>query len=307
MWFRKKTAQDGPSRDELRDLERQGAQRAEQTQRALAAGQLPAYVTERIARQRDGQMPWTSDLSVNEWLTLARLRMKPLGMVMGSSFYHVAYTVANRAGTWYSYDLHDLEQALYAGRQLALQRLAQEAALLGANAVVGVRIQTKQPGFYGHETEFVAIGTAVAMEGLPAPHDPVLCTVSGEDLLRLLRDGTLPVGLLMGVCVHYQYTSQQDKWQLMSWSNQEVPTYTDAIYHTRNRAVKNMWDEARRVGASGVLAHDTKLTVMEIEVERGQGDEREDHVVEFMAIGTAVAAERAPRPIMPELIMDMRG
>lgn len=279
--------------------------RGEQTQDALMRGQLPPNVLDRMQRERDGNLPWTSDLSVNEWHLMRAYGFRPLGLVMGSCFYHVGYSVANQAGTWYSRDLTDVETALYEGRRRALHRLEQEAAALGAHAVVGVRIHSQKPGYYGHESEFAAFGTAVAYDGVPTPERPVLCTVDGQSLAKLLQAGSLPVGLAMGVCVYYQYSSRQDMWQLRSWSNQEIPTFTDAVYQTRNRAVRNMWKEAQQLGATGVLAHETRLEVMEVEVERGQGDEREDHVLEFLSVGTAVASTKVPVPLKPDMVLNV--
>ncbi|MDQ0189571.1 YbjQ family protein [Alicyclobacillus cycloheptanicus] len=268
-------------------------------------GDLPPNVVDRLEQERAGGLPWTSDLSVNEWHLMRSVGFRPLGMVMGSCFYHVGYSVASRAGTWYSRDLTDVQAALYEGRHRALHRLAQEAKQLGANAVVGVRIQHHKPGYFGHESEFAAFGTAVSVDGLPPSDAPVLCTVDGQSLVKLMQAGAFPVGLAMGACVHYQYTSRQDKWQMTSWYNQEIPTFTSAVYETRNRAVRDMWKQAREFGASGVLAHETRLEVMKVEVERGQGDEREDHVLEFLSIGTAVASTTTPVPLHPEVVLDV--
>lgn len=251
------------------------------------------------------RLPWTSSLSVNEWLVFSTMGLKPLGMVMGSCFYHIGYSLANYAGTWYSMDLQDQEAALIEGRRLAIRRMVQEAEALGAHAVVAVRMEANQPGYYGHETEFVAIGTAVCLEGMPPPKQPLVCTVSGEDFLKLIRAGSVPVGVALGACVHYQYTSRQDRFQATSYWNTEVPTFTEAIYHTRNRALREMWADAKRIGATGVLAHDTELRIVDVDVERGEYDDREDHIVEFLAIGTAVASKSENTPLKPEMVLEL--
>lgn len=304
MWFRKQSP-GGLSRDELAELQQASVERAEDTLRALQQNQLPRYIQTRIQQQRAASLPWTSGLSVNEWLVFSKLKLKPLGLVAGSCFYHIGYSMANYAGAWYSRDLSTQEQALMGGRRTALERMQQEAIALGAHAVVGVQLKVHQPGFYGHETEFIAIGTAIAVAGLPAPERPLICTVTGEDFLKLLQVGSIPIGVALGACVHYQYTSRQDQFQATSFWNAEVPTYSEAIYHTRDRAVKNMWDDARHLGASGVLAHDTKLRVMDVEVERGQNDEREDHIVEFLSIGTAVSTTRTPPRVEIETVLEL--
>lgn len=305
MWFFQKRNQ-GVSQREMRESIRRNQERADATIQALARGQLPPYIEERIERQNQHGLPWTSDLTVNEWLVLSQYQIEPLGMAMGSCFYHVGYSVASSAGVWYSTDLTHIERALYEGRNLALSRLQMEAKAMGANAVVGVRLNSHRPGFHGHETEFTAFGTAVKVKGLEkTPEQPLLCTVSGQELVKLLAEGTLPVGFAMGVCVHYVYTSQQDRWQERSWYNQEIPRFSQAVYHTRSRATANMWREAKNLGGTGVLGHETSLSVMEVDVERGENDEREDHVLEFVSLGTVVDSTSLPIPLRPQLVLDI--
>lgn len=304
MWF-KKRSDGGLSPDELDRMRQASDARAEETLAALQRGQLPPPVRERLAREKRAELPWTSTLSVNEWLVFSGLGLKPLGLVMGSCFYHVGYSLSSYGGSWFSRDLSDQERAITEGRRIALSRMEQEAVELGAHAIVAVRMDTRQPGYYGHETEFVAMGTAVKLDGVPPNSRPLVCTVDGEDFLKLLRIGSIPVGVALGACVHYQYTSAQDKFQSMNFWNMEVPRYTDAIYHTRDRAVRSMWDDARQMGASGVLAHDTELRVMEVEVERGEGDEREDHIVEFLSIGTAVSSVHTPPELKVKPVLEL--
>lgn len=318
MWFRKDTSSQSrnvngtDNKDELGTSGRprhlavdDGPARARETQTALTAGRLPGRVLERMKQERAAELPWTSDLSVSEWHLLRPYGFRPLGLVMGSSYYHIGFTAQNRAGMWMSGDVIDVERAMLDVRKLALSRMAMEAEALGAHAVVGVRLELKEPDYGTHEVEFTAFGTAVTLDGEPpVSTSPVLCTVDGASLVKLLRAGSLPVGLAMGVCVYYQSSSRQDMWQVRSWVNQEIPTFTDAVYQTRNRAVRNMWREASALGASGVLAHETKLSVRDVEVERGQGDERLDHVVEFFTMGTAVQSTVVPAKFAPKLTLD---
>ncbi len=321
MWFRKDKSRDtgppprfgtgGGAEGELGTSGRprrlavdDGAARARETEAALTSGRLPGRVLERMEREKKGDLPWTSDLSVNEWHLLRPFGFRPLGLVMGSSYYHIGFTAQNRAGMWFSGDVTEVERAMLDVRRQALQRMSMEAEALGANAVVGVRLELKEPDYGSHEVEFTAFGTAVVLDGEPVPKSPVLCTVDGASFVKLLRAGSIPIGLAMGVCVYYQASSRQDMWQVRSWVNQEIPAYTDAVYQTRNRAVRNMWREASALGASGVLAHETKLSVRDVEVERGEGDDRLDHIVEFFTMGTAVQSTVVPAKFTPKLTID---
>lgn len=284
-FFRFRGGDNGVSKDERR------AQmlRAEQTVAALERGDIPQYVKERILEQKQGEYPWTSDLSVNEWLLLQQYNLQPVGMVMGTSIYHIGYSAASFSGTWGSGFIPTIEDALQSGRNLALQRMKQEAQLLGAHAVVGVRLKTRMPDVNSHETEFTAFGTAVVLEGQKAPAEPLLCTVSASDFLKLIQAGSVPITLGLGVAAYYQYSSRQDQWQSRSWQNQEMTRYTESVYETRHRAISHLRNQIHEVGGSGVLAHDTSLHVYEREVERGENDKRIDHILEFVSLGTIVS------------------
>jgi uncharacterized protein YbjQ (UPF0145 family) len=90
---------------------------------------------ERLQEQKEGILPWTSNLSVNDWLLLKQYGIKPVGQVMGSSYYHMAYSMSIYSGQWGSGNLQAIEHALRENRELALQRLAMEAQALGAQAL----------------------------------------------------------------------------------------------------------------------------------------------------------------------------
>src|SRR3954452_17663385 len=80
---------------------------------------------------------FTSDLSINEFLLVGEAGFEPLSMVVGSSMYHDGIQVA-RWGQ--SQELAVLSQAMYSGRQAAMQRMVAEATAVGADGIVGVRL-----------------------------------------------------------------------------------------------------------------------------------------------------------------------
>ncbi|QQE79009.1 heavy metal-binding domain-containing protein [Alicyclobacillus sp. SO9] len=265
-------------------------EQAEQTLRALESGQIPQYVRDRIEAREAQAIPWTSDLGVSDFLLLKQYKLQPLGMVMGSSIYHIGYTARSFSGSWQSGFIPSIEQALLSGRELALQRMKQEAQLMGAHAVVGVQLKNHIPDVNSHETEFTAFGTAVVLEGKEPPSEPILCTVSASDFVKLIHSGSVPISVGLGVAAFYQYTTRQDNWQSRSWSNQEMLTYTDSVYETRHAAMSKLRQQISQLGGTGILAHETNLGVYEVEVERGENDERTDHILEFIATGTIVSS-----------------
>jgi uncharacterized protein YbjQ (UPF0145 family) len=58
-------------------------------------------------------------------------------------------------------ELPNYTQALYAARELAMQRMQTEAQDLQAKGIVGVDLQEKSHGWGSHIIEFFAIGTAI--------------------------------------------------------------------------------------------------------------------------------------------------
>lgn len=293
MWFRKLS-------DEEKKLREQNLRRSIETQEALEKGHLPPYVMERLQEQKEGIMPWTSNLSINDWLVLKQFGIKPVGQVMGSSYYHMAYSMSNYSGQWVSGNLQTIEQALRQNRELALQRLAMEAKALGAQAVVDVKLYQKKPEFYSHAVEFVAIGTAVRIVSQIPVKEPVLCSVNALELAKLMMSGMFPVGFVLGISVYYQYSSVRDRNITQSWfsGNMEMINHTESVYKVRHQAIRNMKEQAKKVLAQGILADETELNVIPIEVERSDSDKREDHILEFVASGTAII-EFSKKPIQP--------
>ena len=101
---------------------------------------------------------FTSDLSVNEFLLVRQAGFRPVGLVLGSSVYHVGIQV----GRWSkNMELDRLSQAMYHARELAMTRMEAEADALGADGIVAVRLEIDFKEFGSDLAEFVAIGTAV--------------------------------------------------------------------------------------------------------------------------------------------------
>src|SRR6201994_2464635 len=109
---------------------------------------------------------FTSDLSVNEFLFVKQAGFEPLGMVLGSSIYHIGFQQAN----WNrSQEMGVLTQAMYHARELAMTRMEEEADALGADGIVGVRLTVKLHEWGEHGAEFLAIGAAVRHRGHASP------------------------------------------------------------------------------------------------------------------------------------------
>src|SRR6187397_653801 len=111
----------------------------------------------RLAEMRPGQPTslFTSDLSVNEFLLVREAGFDPLGLVLGSSIYHIGFQFT---GFFQNQEMEVLTQAMYHARELAMTRMEEEADMLGADGIVGVRLEVKHSEWGKHLAEFMAIG-----------------------------------------------------------------------------------------------------------------------------------------------------
>src|ERR1700753_2500602 len=101
---------------------------------------------------------FTSDLSINEFALLHGAGFEPIELVMGVSVYHVGFQTS---GLRQQQELGTLTEAMYRARWNAMSRMQAEADAVGADGVVGVRLEWRPHGEAGEHLEFVAVGTAV--------------------------------------------------------------------------------------------------------------------------------------------------
>src|SRR5450755_2898491 len=178
----------------------------------LGAAGVPQDAMRRLAELQPGRAGsiFTSDLSVNEFLLVREAGFRPLGLVLGSSIYHVGLQV----GRWgKNQELDVLSQAMYHARELAMSRMEAEASTLGADGIVGVRLDVEMKEFGNDIAEFIAIGTAVKAEpdagggGVTNWRNnkdlPFTSDLSGQDFWTLIRAGYAPLGMVMGSCVYH--------------------------------------------------------------------------------------------------------
>src|SRR5919206_2495289 len=115
---------------------------------------LPEAARQRLAQMRgDGRRSlFTSDLSVNELLLVREAGFDPVGLVMGSSIYHIGFQFSN---FFQNQEMDVLTQAMYHARELAMTRMEEEADVLGADGVVGVRLAVTRHGWGEDLAEFM--------------------------------------------------------------------------------------------------------------------------------------------------------
>lgn len=105
----------------------------------MNTNELPLHARERLAEMRSKRL-FTSDLSVNEFLLVKEAGFDPLGLVMGSSIYQIAPNLPSLPRDSPGCELTETTRALYHARELAMNRMEQEADALGADGIVGMRL-----------------------------------------------------------------------------------------------------------------------------------------------------------------------
>ncbi|MFJ4922324.1 heavy metal-binding domain-containing protein [Streptomyces sp. NPDC088725] len=266
---------------------------------------VPADAMQRLTELQPGRTGsiFTSDLSVNEFLLVKEAGFRPIGLVLGTSIYHVGIQI----GRWNkNQELDTLSQAMYHARELAMTRMEAEAAQLGGDGIVGVRLSVEAREFGNDIAEFIAIGTAVKADH-PAPGgtgwrnnkgQPFTSDLSGQDFWTLIRAGYAPLGMVMGNCV-YHIAHQRMGASLSNFGkNVEIEQFTQALYDARELAMARMQSEAEELDAEGVVgvqlnAHNHRWGA---------------HTTEFFSIGTAVRPLRADHEIQrPTMVLSLDG
>jgi uncharacterized protein YbjQ (UPF0145 family) len=262
---------------------------------------IPDSGRERIARMKQevARGFFTSDLSVNEFLLVKQSGFEPLGLVLGSSIYHIGFQQA----MWnQSQEMGVLTQAMYHARELAMTRMEEEADQLGADGIVGVRLDIGRYEWGADLAEFISVGTAVKhRDGVlhRAPNGrPFTSDLNGQDFATLLRAGYRPVGLVMGNCVYHVGRQGMLASFKQMGRNVEMPNYTQALYEARELAMERMGREADELQAGGIVG------ARIIERSHGWGS----HVIEFFAVGTAVVPTGEGHEIeQPAMVLPLTG
>ncbi len=261
--------------------------------------------------------PGLSELSVTEFVTLSRAGYFPHGLVVGSCIY--------QAGNQYDWQVSTqevvvLSQALRAARRLAIQRMREQAAEVGAEGVVDVRVQVEHDVWRGSRqvAKFVATGTAIGFDPERARPEhraspplrladggPFTSDLSAPDFVILLRAGYRPISVAMGACVY-----GLDPRHLRAYRTQdaEVKEYTQAFFDARETAMDRLQQDLfAEHGGPDSPAGIVGVTVTESIYGGGRGAP----VIEFNAIGTAVAElppddpRRGPAHARPQLAVPL--
>jgi uncharacterized protein YbjQ (UPF0145 family) len=299
----------------------------------IEAGGIPLSAERRLSELSERGGSFTSDLSVNGFALCHQLGLKPLSQVMGSSIYQMGYQSSwgqpeggyNPYGTS-MFELDSLSEALNEVRGRALNRLAEEARHVGADAVVGVETRAGESelgsGAGGGQLalEHMVLGTAVRRESSRA-EQPVMTELSVADYALLLRAGIEPAGIVAWSSVFfasYAYSGMLgagpgSMGAMGSMQPYELSEFTQALYNARERAMGQITSQAIGLGASGVVGVRIGHTIQPRTMGGGMGGaiggfggrELRGMMVTFHAVGTAIHQHAHADVQPPEPVIDL--
>jgi uncharacterized protein YbjQ (UPF0145 family) len=281
---------------------------------ALAAGGIPLDAQDRIRREVAlGKDFFSSDLSAKEFLLARESNIDVIGQVMGSSFFNVRYRAFYGNGQRWRQtgELVDLSQAQLKSRSLAMSRMRQEAQLMGASGVIGVKIKSNFHDWSSGMTEFTAVGTAVNIPGWQG--EPFTSALSAQEFWQLYKSGYVPHDVAMGVCAYYMYTDSNTQNLLYSFwggnnrNNCEIPLYSKGFQTARAVAMNKLTADVISHKAEGIVGMDIEFDLEEIEYESGNRTYH-DMVAHFLAFGTTVSHRpdvAPPKPRNTMMVIDL--
>nr|HEX4317019.1 heavy metal-binding domain-containing protein [Kofleriaceae bacterium] len=276
----------------------------------LEAGGLPIRAVNRLREETKDNL-FTSDLTVNELLLATESGMTIISQVMGSCIYHIGRIRDYKGATG---EIATISDGHRDSRGRALARMRMEAEMVGADAVVGVRLKERwitagshgKGGDDGGELiEFTVVGTAVKAPWITkvAGH-PVLTDLSGQDLWALQREGFEPCGFLFEFCRYHV-------WHVLKYryvSQGEITSARDAMDEARGIVANKLIAQARAEGAEMVVGSDVTLSMKEVPCG-WEGCELNDLDVDVSWFATGVRKipgfKQAAQTNVPPLILSM--
>ena len=239
------------------------------------------------ATRRGGR---TSDLSIDEELSLHSIGWEPIQLVCGASLYSVPLGVWN----WGQGEITWASDAYMRAFAAAGDRIHQECTKMGGRGVVGVHVEAV---VHRNHVDVTLVGTAVrpvGSSGLSA--DPVfLSDLSGRDFALLHTSGWAPMGLAVGASFVYAPRRSAGVAIKQKGQNVELTNFTEAMYAARESAMERMQQSALAMDGTGVV---------EVKVEEGPMYFA-GHAVGFTTYGTVVRPVAEHKKLAPVMILPL--
>ena len=217
----------------------------------------------------------------------------PIGFVMGNVAYAlgIGRGITGGLSTLARGEVRQYSEMYNRIRHLALFRLRREAAAVGANAVVDVRIDLRP--FGAGVVELLMTGTASRHPAFTAdsrdPSTVVTSELSGAEIFSLAQLGLAPVQLVMATSVYSLGVVGGIGASFAALAKGELKELTELIYGARENCLSLLRAEAESVGAERVVGN--RLQIRELS----------PGLIEVVAVGTAVRRAHGITPHSPAL------
>jgi hypothetical protein len=254
---------------------------------------------------------FTAAIPVAEFAALRSVGYEPLGQVMGMvvrRFGRVpTFCIVRKARSADASFLgfsgvavqRNLGEQVGLPRLQAIERMRDEAAEMGSDGIVGVRLIVRPS--VGGGREFIAVGTAVragpaAPSRMPQAPRRFDTDLSGPDVAKLIGGGFAPLQVALGVSVMLRHEDERMEVQMGTWVNNEIGGATALIQAARAGARADLVSTAARFPGSTVLVRDLTLDVREVPCRLTGTDHRADAVFCGTVIRPLPGGSRAPAP-----------
>jgi uncharacterized protein YbjQ (UPF0145 family) len=217
----------------------------------------------------------------------------PISFVMGNVAYAlgIGRGLAGGLSTLTRGEVHQYSEMYNRIRHLALFRMRREAASVGANAVVDVRIDLRP--FGTGVVELLMTGTASHHAAFTTdardPAHVVTSELNGAELFSLAQMGYAPVQLVMATSVYSLGVVGGIGASFAALAKGELRELTELIYGARENCLRLLKDEAQSIGAERVIGN--RLQIRELS----------PGLIEVVAVGTAVRRTEGVTPHSQQL------
>lgn len=241
-----------------------------------------------VAARQPGHPFFTSSASGTELYCHLEAGYLPMSFVMGNVAYALGLGRGISGGlrTLAKGEVHEYSEMYNRIRHLALVRLRREAAAVGANAVVDIRIDVRP--FGAGVVELLMTGTASHHPAFPQTgNDPsrvVTSELNGAEIFSLAQMGYAPMQLVMATSVYSLGLVAGIGALFSALARGEVSELTQLIYGARENCLSLLRKEALEIGAERVIGN--RLQIRELA----------PGLIEVVAVGTAVRPSEGVAP-----------
>ncbi len=233
-----------------------------------------------VAAQQPGIPFFTTSASGTELFCHLEAGYLPISFVMGNVAYALGLGRGITGGlrTLAKGEVHEYSEMYNRIRHLALFRMRREAASVGANAVVDIRIDVRP--FGAGVVELLMTGTASHhprfVGGTQDPAQVVTSELNGAEIFSLAQLGYAPMQLVMATSVYSLGLVGGIGAMFSSLARGELSELTQLIYGARENCLALLRKEAEQMGAERVIGN--RLQIRELS----------PGLIEVVAVGTAV-------------------